>query len=107
MLVNPRSNAIKFTETGEVMVGTEVIDLQTASVELHAWVRDTGAGLSAEEISRLFQPFVQADSSTTRRTAALAWASSSAASGSNAWAASCGWRAPRGQPCRPAPRGIE
>lgn len=65
--MNPRSNAIKFTETGEVTVGMEVIDRQTASVELHAWVRDTGVGLSAEEISRLFQPFVQADSSTTRR----------------------------------------
>ena len=67
VLVNLGSNAIKFTETGEVTVGMEVLDLQTDSVELHGWVRDTGVGLSKEEISRLFQPFVQADSSTTRR----------------------------------------
>ncbi len=67
VLVNLGSNAIKFTEKGEVTVGMEVTELQTDSVELHGWVRDTGVGLSAEEISRLFQPFVQADSSTTRR----------------------------------------
>jgi PAS domain S-box-containing protein len=67
VLVNLGSNAIKFTEAGEVTVGMEVLDLQTDSVELHGWVRDTGVGLSEEEISRLFQPFVQADSSTTRR----------------------------------------
>ena len=67
VLVNLGSNAIKFTEKGEVTVGMEVTDLQADSVELHGWVRDTGVGLSAEEISRLFQPFVQADSSTTRR----------------------------------------
>ena len=67
VLVNLGSNAIKFTETGEVTVGMEVLDLQTDSVELHGWVRDTGVGLSADEISRLFKPFVQADSSTTRR----------------------------------------
>jgi len=67
VLVNLGSNAIKFTEKGEVTVGMEVVDLQTDSVELHGWVRDTGVGLTAEEISRLFQPFVQADSSTTRR----------------------------------------
>ena len=67
VLVNLGSNAIKFTETGEVTVGMDVIDLQTDSIELHGWVRDTGLGLSEEEISRLFQPFVQADSSTTRR----------------------------------------
>jgi two-component system sensor histidine kinase/response regulator len=67
VLVNLGSNAIKFTEAGEVTVGMEVAQLQTDSVELHGWVRDTGVGLSADEIARLFQPFVQADSSTTRR----------------------------------------
>jgi len=67
VLVNLGSNAIKFTDRGEVTVGMEVTALETDSVELHGWVRDTGVGLSEEEIARLFQPFVQADSSTTRR----------------------------------------
>jgi len=45
----------------------EVAQHDADTVELHGWVRDTGTGLSADEISRLFQPFVQADNSATRR----------------------------------------
>jgi two-component system sensor histidine kinase/response regulator len=67
VLVNLGGNAIKFTDTGEVTVGMEVVQQDADSVELHGWVRDTGTGMSADEIARLFQPFVQADSSTTRR----------------------------------------
>jgi PAS domain S-box-containing protein len=67
VLVNLGSNAIKFTDAGEVTVGMEVAQLGVDSVELHAWVRDTGVGLSEAATARLFQPFVQADSSTTRR----------------------------------------
>ena len=67
VLVNLGSNAIKFTECGEVTVGMEIATEDADSIELHGWVHDTGVGMSAEEISRLFQPFVQADSSTTRR----------------------------------------
>jgi len=67
VLVNLGSNAIKFTDAGEVTVGMELRSQDAHSVELHGWVRDTGVGLSAEELSRVFQPFMQADSSTTRR----------------------------------------
>ena len=67
VLVNLGSNAIKFTERGEVTVGMEIASEAADSIELHGWVHDTGVGMSAEEIGRLFQPFVQADSSTTRR----------------------------------------
>jgi PAS domain S-box-containing protein len=67
VLVNLGGNAIKFTDTGEVTVGMEVVTQDADSIELHGWVRDTGTGMSADEIARLFQPFVQADSSTTRR----------------------------------------
>ena len=67
VLVNLGSNAIKFTDAGEITVGMELMHQETDSIELHAWVRDTGVGLSDEAIARLFQPFVQADSSTTRR----------------------------------------
>jgi two-component system sensor histidine kinase/response regulator len=67
VLVNLGGNAIKFTDSGEVTLGMEVMGHDADSVELHGWVRDTGVGLSADEIARLFQPFTQADSSTTRR----------------------------------------
>ena len=67
VLVNLGSNAIKFTDAGEVTIGMELQSQDTDSVELHGWVRDTGAGLSAEQLSRIFKPFAQADSSTTRR----------------------------------------
>ena len=72
VLVNLGSNAIKFTDRGEVTVGMEVTATSgpaatAGDVELHGWVRDTGLGMLPEELSRLFQPFVQADSSTTRR----------------------------------------
>ncbi|MDE2627018.1 MAG: response regulator [Burkholderiales bacterium] len=67
VLVNLGGNAIKFTDAGEVTVGMELAQQDADSVEVHAWVRDTGVGMSADELARLFQPFVQADSSTTRR----------------------------------------
>ena len=67
VLVNLGGNAIKFTDTGEITVGMELAQQDADSVELHGWVRDTGTGMSEDEIGRLFQPFVQADSSTTRR----------------------------------------
>ena len=67
VLVNLGSNAIKFTDRGEVTVGMEVLSQDADSIELHGWVRDTGVGMSDDELARLFQPFVQVDTSTTRR----------------------------------------
>jgi PAS domain S-box-containing protein len=67
VLVNLGGNAIKFTDTGEITVGMELARQDADSIELHGWVQDTGTGMSEDEIARLFQPFVQADSSTTRR----------------------------------------
>lgn len=65
VLANLVSNALKFTEQGAVELAVRVAP--GAPVRLHFSVRDTGIGMSAEEIGRLFQPFTQADSSTTRR----------------------------------------
>jgi two-component system, sensor histidine kinase and response regulator len=67
VLVNLGGNAVKFTDAGEVTIGMEVREQRHDSVELHAWVRDTGPGLSEGELARIFQPFAQADNSTTRR----------------------------------------
>jgi signal transduction histidine kinase/CheY-like chemotaxis protein len=60
-------NAIKFTNSGEVHVRAEVMNRTDNSVRLRIAVRDTGIGLSKEQADRLFQPFVQADTSITRK----------------------------------------
>ncbi len=67
ILINLGTNAIKFTSKGEVLIGCEVQRMDPADVVLHFWVRDSGIGMSAEQIERLFQPFTQADNSTTRQ----------------------------------------
>jgi len=67
VLVNLTSNATKFTERGEITVSVEVLEQGAAGVQLRFGVRDTGPGISPEQQQRLFQPFSQADPSTTRR----------------------------------------
>ena len=61
------SNAIKFTEQGWVIMRVKLIEQQADSVSLRFEVCDTGIGISPEAMSRLFNPFEQADDSTTRR----------------------------------------
>jgi signal transduction histidine kinase len=63
ILFNLLGNAIKFTEAGSVRLSLERAEVGLLCIK----VADTGIGLSAEQQARLFQPFVQADSSTTRR----------------------------------------
>jgi PAS domain S-box-containing protein len=67
VLLNLAGNAVKFTEKGDVMVSVELASRGGATACLRFSVRDTGPGISKEEQGRLFQPFVQADNSTTRR----------------------------------------
>nr|CRH06844.1 putative hybrid histidine kinase with response regulator receiver domain and Hpt domain [Candidatus Magnetococcus massalia] len=67
VLINLTSNAVKFTEEGEVVVQVAVEGYGEGWVELHFSVRDTGIGMTQEQIDQLFQSFTQADSSTTRR----------------------------------------
>jgi signal transduction histidine kinase/CheY-like chemotaxis protein len=66
IILNLLSNAVKFTEKGEVVLTVSAIQ-NGDTAELKFSVRDTGIGLSPESISRLFQSFSQADSSTTRK----------------------------------------
>ena len=67
MLVNLIGNAMKFTETGGVRLVTRLVDRRPLSSAMQFDVIDTGIGMTQEQVSRLFQPFTQADSSTTRR----------------------------------------
>ena len=67
ILLNLMSNAIKFTENGEVAVEFSSRNEAGLGTHLHCAVRDSGIGLSEDSRQKLFQPFTQADSSTTRR----------------------------------------
>ena len=67
ILLNLLSNAVKFTEEGEVVLSVAADVLPDGLVGLTFTVRDTGIGLTPEGMSRLFQSFSQADSSTTRK----------------------------------------
>ncbi len=67
LLTNLVGNAIKFTERGSIAVAVRVDQQQHGKFVLHFSVTDTGIGIAPEECARLFQPFVQADPSTTRR----------------------------------------
>nr|WP_315204027.1 response regulator [uncultured Albidiferax sp.] len=67
ILINYATNAIKFTAGGEVCIHVKVDRLELAHVLLHFDVRDTGIGLTHEQMGRLFQGFQQADSSTSRK----------------------------------------
>jgi signal transduction histidine kinase/HPt (histidine-containing phosphotransfer) domain-containing protein len=67
ILVNLVGNAIKFTAQGEVVVHVETAEQTTDDVCLHFAVSDTGIGLTAAQQRRIFDPFTQADGSTSRQ----------------------------------------
>ncbi|HIJ88179.1 MAG TPA: response regulator [Desulfuromonadales bacterium] len=67
IIVNLLSNAVKFTERGEVTLETTIMAEKNGRMLLQFCIRDTGIGISAEQINKLFQPFTQADGSTTRK----------------------------------------
>jgi two-component system sensor histidine kinase/response regulator len=67
VLLNLVSNAVKFTDKGEVVVSTELVEEQDYRATLRFSVKDSGIGMSREQVSRLFAPFTQLDSATTRR----------------------------------------
>lgn len=67
ILLNLTSNAIKFTARGGVAIRFAVTEETSETVSIRAEVSDTGIGLSQEACGRLFQKFVQADTSTTRK----------------------------------------
>ncbi len=67
ILINLSNNAVKFTDAGEIVVSTELVKKDGAQATLKFSVQDTGIGMTAEQAAKLFQPFAQADSSTTRK----------------------------------------
>ena len=67
VLTNLCNNAVKFTEAGEIVLATEMVEKGEEWVILRFSVRDTGIGITAEQKQKLFEAFAQADTSTTRK----------------------------------------
>lgn len=67
ILINLGNNAVKFTETGEIVVAVEKLSEVDHTTELHFSVADSGIGMTPEQCSKMFQSFSQADASTTRK----------------------------------------
>jgi signal transduction histidine kinase/CheY-like chemotaxis protein len=67
ILINLANNAVKFTESGDIIVSTELVSQNEDQVTLKFSVSDTGIGLTQDQIDKLFQAFSQADTSTTRK----------------------------------------
>lgn len=67
ILTNLLSNAVKFTDEGDIVVSVARVDLAEGTPGLRMEVRDSGIGIADHARDRLFEPFAQADSSTTRR----------------------------------------
>jgi signal transduction histidine kinase len=66
-LLNYASNAVKFTDGGAVTLRGRVEEESDDAVLLHFEVQDTGLGIADDKLGKLFSPFVQADSTTTRK----------------------------------------
>jgi CheY-like chemotaxis protein/anti-sigma regulatory factor (Ser/Thr protein kinase) len=66
ILTNLVDNALKFTERGQVQLTVEVLDQNSEKAQIQCSVRDTGIGVTREQAAGLFQPFTQANMSTTR-----------------------------------------
>jgi two-component system, sensor histidine kinase and response regulator len=67
ILANVVGNAIKFTAEGHVVIAAHLVEQSSAGAVLHVEVSDTGIGIPEEKLGLIFEPFSQADGSTTRR----------------------------------------
>ena len=67
ILINFLSNAIKFTNVGTVKLSAAIKKTRENSVTVNFEIRDSGIGMAPEQINRIYEPFMQADSSTTRK----------------------------------------
>ncbi|MDR0503868.1 MAG: response regulator [Treponema sp.] len=67
VFVNLLSNAIKFTNTGMVKLHSDIIRMENNSISIHFEIKDSGIGMTKEQIEKIFDPFTQAESGTTRK----------------------------------------
>jgi len=67
VLVNLLSNAVKFTKFGMIKLNVSIIDKSDNGIKLHFEVKDSGIGMTENQIEKIFNPFMQAESGTTRK----------------------------------------
>jgi signal transduction histidine kinase/CheY-like chemotaxis protein len=67
VIINLVSNAIKFTQQGEIFIGVRLLNVKDDKASIGFEVRDTGIGIPSDKLNRLFKAFSQVDSSTTRK----------------------------------------
>jgi len=67
VFVNLLTNAIKFANTGMVKLLSDVVNMDDHSIIMHFEVKDSGIGMTAEQITKIFDPFTQAEAGTTRK----------------------------------------
>ena len=67
ILINLTGNAVKFTKSGKVQLVSRLLEVKSSNPKLQIDVIDTGIGVNQEQVTRLFVPFQQADTSTTRK----------------------------------------
>ncbi len=67
ILINFANNAVKFTESGRILVEVNVLEADEDTVRLRFSVKDSGIGMTEEQVGKMFQSFSQADASTTRK----------------------------------------
>ncbi|MDR2542071.1 MAG: response regulator [Treponema sp.] len=65
-LINLLSNAVKFTEAGIIKFSSTIKSLDNGNAILYFEVKDSGIGMTSDQVQKIFEPFIQADSSTTR-----------------------------------------
>jgi len=67
VLINLLSNAVKFTNTGTVKLLATIKEITDNNISLYFEVKDSGIGMTQEQITKVYEPFIQADSSMTRK----------------------------------------
>jgi signal transduction histidine kinase/DNA-binding response OmpR family regulator len=67
VFVNLLSNAVKFTNSGMVKLFSEIIDKTDTSITMRFEIKDSGIGMTEQQIKKIFDPFIQAETGTTRK----------------------------------------